>query len=168
MGFGDVKLMAMVGAFLGMKLTMFTLFSASIAGSIFGVSTVFMVWIKRTRRRMQRQHESGREARRRAWESAAIALRHHQMPFGVFLGGHGDDCFLFWEPVLAVVLGADCEASHQSHSAAHGAGFLCLFLCLCDGQTYDAANPPIAGGNADANAGIWKSQSAFRWKRTMP
>ena len=27
------------------------------------------------------------EARRRAWESAAIALRRHQMPFGVFLGG---------------------------------------------------------------------------------
>jgi hypothetical protein len=25
-------------------------------------------------------------ARQRAWESAAIALRRHQMPFGVFLG----------------------------------------------------------------------------------
>ena len=40
MGFGDVKLMAMIGAFLGVKLTIFTLFSASIAGSVFGVSTV--------------------------------------------------------------------------------------------------------------------------------
>jgi leader peptidase (prepilin peptidase)/N-methyltransferase len=87
MGFGDVKLMAMVGAFLGAKLTIFTLFSASIAGSLFGVSTVLAVWIKRTRRRMKRNHESAGEARRRAWESAAIALRRHQMPFGVFLGG---------------------------------------------------------------------------------
>jgi leader peptidase (prepilin peptidase)/N-methyltransferase len=87
MGFGDVKLMAMVGAFLGLKLTIFTLFTASIAGSLFGLSTVAAVWIKRTRRRMTRQHESGGEARRRAWESARIALRHHQMPFGVFLGG---------------------------------------------------------------------------------
>ena len=86
MGFGDVKLMAMVGAFLGAKLTIFTLFSASIAGSLFGVSTVLAVWIKRTRRRMKRHHESAAEARRRAWESAAIALRRHQMPFGVFLG----------------------------------------------------------------------------------
>jgi len=34
MGFGDVKLMAMVGAFLGMKLTVFTIFTASLAGSI--------------------------------------------------------------------------------------------------------------------------------------
>jgi len=86
MGFGDVKLMAMIGAFLGFKLTIFTLFAASIAGSIFGLSTVFVVWIKRTRRRMARHHETAREARQRAWESAAIALRRHQMPFGVFLG----------------------------------------------------------------------------------
>jgi leader peptidase (prepilin peptidase) / N-methyltransferase len=86
MGFGDVKLMAMVGAFLGAKLTMFTLFTASIAGSLFGLSTVLAVWIKRTRRRIARNHEPAAQARRRAWESAAIALRRHQMPFGVFLG----------------------------------------------------------------------------------
>ena len=86
MGFGDVKLMAMVGAFLGTKLTIFTLFTASIAGSVFGLSTVLAVWIKRTRRRMARNHEPASQARRRAWESAAIALRRHQMPFGVFLG----------------------------------------------------------------------------------
>ncbi|HYK49199.1 MAG TPA: prepilin peptidase [Terriglobales bacterium] len=85
MGFGDVKLMAMVGAFLGTKLTIFTLFTASIAGSLFGLSTVLAVWIKRTRRRMARNHEPASQARRRAWESAAIALRRHQMPFGVFL-----------------------------------------------------------------------------------
>ena len=40
MGFGDVKLMAMVGAFLGMKLTVFTIFTASLAGSLFGLATV--------------------------------------------------------------------------------------------------------------------------------
>jgi leader peptidase (prepilin peptidase)/N-methyltransferase len=86
MGFGDVKLMAMIGGFLGAKLTIFTLFTASIAGSLFGLSTVLAVWIKRTRRRISRHHESLTEARRKAWESAAIALRRHQMPFGVFLG----------------------------------------------------------------------------------
>ncbi|MGH9537158.1 MAG: prepilin peptidase [Terriglobales bacterium] len=86
MGFGDVKLMAMVGAFLGTKLTIFTLFTASIAGSLFGLSTVLAIWIKRTRRRMARNHEPADRARRRAWESATIALRRHQMPFGVFLG----------------------------------------------------------------------------------
>jgi leader peptidase (prepilin peptidase) / N-methyltransferase len=87
MGFGDVKLMAMVGAFLGTRLTIFTLFAASIAGSLFGLWTVFAVWIKRTHRRRVRLHEPSRQARRKAWGSARIALRHHQMPFGVFLGG---------------------------------------------------------------------------------
>jgi leader peptidase (prepilin peptidase)/N-methyltransferase len=95
MGFGDVKLMAMIGAFLGTKLTIFTLFTASIAGSLFGLSTVLLIWVKRTRRRMARHHESAREARHRAWESAAIALRRYQMPFGVFLGGMALIAF-FW------------------------------------------------------------------------
>ena len=48
MGFGDVKLMAMIGAFLGTQLTVLTIFSASLAGSLFGLSTVLAVWIKRT------------------------------------------------------------------------------------------------------------------------
>src|SRR5258708_11481422 len=39
MGFGDVKLMAMVGAFLGIKLTVFTIFTASLAASLFGLTT---------------------------------------------------------------------------------------------------------------------------------
>ena len=86
MGFGDVKLMAMVGAFLGMKLTILTIFAASIAGSLFGLWTVFVVWIKRTRRRIARHHETPSLARQHAWDSARIALRRHQMPFGVFLG----------------------------------------------------------------------------------
>jgi leader peptidase (prepilin peptidase)/N-methyltransferase len=85
MGFGDVKLMAMVGAFLGTKLTIFTIFTASIAGSLFGVWTLLAVWHKRTRRRLA-HHVPVKEARSRAWESAMIALRRHQMPFGVFLG----------------------------------------------------------------------------------
>ena len=87
MGFGDVKLMAMVGAFLGVRLTIFTIFAASIAGSLFGLWTLFIIWIKRTRRRMQRNHESAHDARHRAWQSALVALRGFPMPFGVFLGG---------------------------------------------------------------------------------
>ncbi len=87
MGFGDVKLMAMIGAFLGTRLTVFTLFAASVAGAAFGVWTLAVVWMKRVQRRRERFHESARAARSHAWASAAIALRHHQMPFGVFLGG---------------------------------------------------------------------------------
>jgi leader peptidase (prepilin peptidase)/N-methyltransferase len=86
MGFGDVKLMAMIGSFLGVKLTVFTIFAASIAGSIFGVSTILMVWVKRTRRFVQRRHLTLHDARHRAWHSAQTMYRHYEMPFGVFLG----------------------------------------------------------------------------------
>jgi leader peptidase (prepilin peptidase)/N-methyltransferase len=85
MGFGDVKLMAMVGAFLGIKLTVFTIFTASIAGSLFGLTTVLVVWVKRTHR-FQRRFANLEAARRRGWQSAQMVYRHYQMPFGVFLG----------------------------------------------------------------------------------
>jgi len=85
MGFGDVKLMAMVGAFLGIKLTVFTIFTASLAGSLFGLTTVLVVWIKRTHRFMRRMANL-RSARRRGWQSAQMVYRYYQMPFGVFLG----------------------------------------------------------------------------------
>lgn len=101
MGFGDVKLMAMIGAFLGVKLTVFTIFTASIAGSLFGVSTILMVWIKRTRRFVRRQHITVREARQRAWQSAQTMYRHYEMPFGVFLGSMAMVAFFFGKQFLA-------------------------------------------------------------------
>ncbi len=86
MGFGDVKLMGMVGAFLGTKLTVLTIFAASLAGSLFGLSTVLAIWIKRVRRNTARGFTSA-DAFRRGWRSARMALRYYEMPFGVFLGG---------------------------------------------------------------------------------
>lgn len=86
MGFGDVKLMAMVGAFLGSTLTIFTIFAASIVGAIWGLSMIPVVWVKRTRRRMRRAHEPAAIARRHAWDSAKKVYRYYAMPFGVFLG----------------------------------------------------------------------------------
>lgn len=99
MGFGDVKLMAMIGAFLGTRLTVLTIFAASLAGSLFGVSTVLAVWIKRTRRILGRG-ASSLDARRRAWQSARLALRFYEMPFGVFLGSMAILSFLFGNQLL--------------------------------------------------------------------
>ena len=106
MGFGDVKLMALIGAFLGTKLTVLTIFAASLAGSLFGLSTVFAVWLKRTRRNEARRISSrtssdvtsrisSKDARKRAWQSARLALRYYEMPFGVFLGTMAILSFLF-------------------------------------------------------------------------
>jgi leader peptidase (prepilin peptidase) / N-methyltransferase len=99
MGFGDVKLMAMIGAFLGTKLTVLTILAASLAGSLFGLSTVAAVWAKRTRRNAARGASSG-EARRRAWQSARLALRYYEMPFGVFLGSMALVAFWFGNRLL--------------------------------------------------------------------
>jgi leader peptidase (prepilin peptidase) / N-methyltransferase len=100
MGFGDVKLMAMIGAFVGLRLTILTMLAGSVAGSFFGLWTVFAVWIKRLQRRKRVFHESGSAARRNAWASAQVALRRHQMPFGVFLGSMGLVAFFFGQQFL--------------------------------------------------------------------
>lgn len=105
MGFGDVKLMAMVGAFLGVKLTIFVLFAASLVGSIFGVATMLVVWLKRTRRRMRVANEPVAVARRRAWQSAALVYRNFQVPFGVFLGSMALVAVFLGERVMAWYLG---------------------------------------------------------------
>lgn len=86
MGLGDVKLMAMVGAFLGVRLTVLTIFGASLVGSLFGLANIMTVWTKRTRRRIARNHEPASVARRRAWRSARTVYSYYEMPFGVFLG----------------------------------------------------------------------------------
>jgi len=99
MGFGDVKLMAMIGAFLGTKLTVLTIFAASLAGSLFGIGTILAVWIKRTRRNSARGTSSP-VARRRAWQSARLALRYYEMPFGVFLGSMAWLAFFFGNDLL--------------------------------------------------------------------
>jgi leader peptidase (prepilin peptidase)/N-methyltransferase len=84
MGFGDVKLMAMVGAFLGVKLAILTIMAGSLMGSLAGVAAFVAVLAKRRRRNMRNLPRP--VARERALQSARLILRHYEMPFGVFLG----------------------------------------------------------------------------------
>jgi leader peptidase (prepilin peptidase) / N-methyltransferase len=87
MGRGDVKLMAMIGAFLGVKLTLLVLLLGSVIGSLFGVFLIFWVWLKRlARRRRTHNSEPLGVARKRAWQSAILIYRNFEIPFGVFLG----------------------------------------------------------------------------------
>ncbi len=87
MGRGDVKLMALIGAFLGAKLTLLVLVLASVTGSVFGMILILAVWRKRlARRRKRNPAEPAAESRRRAWQSAILIYRNFEIPFGVFLG----------------------------------------------------------------------------------
>jgi leader peptidase (prepilin peptidase)/N-methyltransferase len=105
MGFGDVKLMAMVGSFLGVKLTIFVIFTASLVGSLFGIATIFIVWMKRTRRRLRGAQESPAAARRRAWQSAVLIYRNFEVPFGVFLGSMALVAVFFGDRMIGWYLG---------------------------------------------------------------
>lgn len=87
MGRGDVKLMALIGAFLGMKLTLFVLVLGTMVGSIFGGLLILAVWWKRLARRRRRvSAEPASLARIKAWWSAKLIYRNFEIPFGVFLG----------------------------------------------------------------------------------
>jgi len=87
MGRGDVKLMALIGAFLGLKLTLLVLLLGSLVGSCFGLLLIAVVWRKRlARRRRRHPAESSSAASGRAWQSAQLVYRNFEIPFGVFLG----------------------------------------------------------------------------------
>jgi leader peptidase (prepilin peptidase)/N-methyltransferase len=87
MGRGDVKLMALIGAFLGVKLTLLVLLLGSLIGSLFGVLLILWVWLKRLlRRRRTHRTEAAGMSRSRAWSSAILIYRNFEIPFGVFLG----------------------------------------------------------------------------------
>jgi leader peptidase (prepilin peptidase)/N-methyltransferase len=84
MGMGDVKLMAMVGAFLGAALTLFVLVTASVLGGFYGAMIVLNIFRKRLSRYRRGPNRSSPVAR--AWRAASLSLRFYEMPFGVLLG----------------------------------------------------------------------------------
>jgi leader peptidase (prepilin peptidase) / N-methyltransferase len=74
MGFGDVKMMAMVGAFLGAPLALFTIMLGSLLGSIIGL--VFIRFTDKT--------------------------RDYELPFGTFLGFAGIIAVLYGETLVSL------------------------------------------------------------------
>lgn len=72
MGMGDVKMMGMVGAFLGVKLTFFTIMLGSLLGSVFGVLGI--LW----------QHKDMK----------------YELPFGTFLGIAALILSLYGDPLV--------------------------------------------------------------------
>jgi leader peptidase (prepilin peptidase)/N-methyltransferase len=84
MGMGDVKLMALVGAFLGAPLTLFVLTTASVLGGFYGAAVVCNIFRKRLLRHRRGPRLNHPVAR--AWRSASLSLRFYEMPFGVLLG----------------------------------------------------------------------------------
>ncbi|WP_187148966.1 prepilin peptidase [Candidatus Korobacter versatilis] len=84
MGFGDVKLMAMVGAYLGAATTLIVIFTASIMGSVIGLATIGIVYLQRRGRYVKKLGPA--QGASRARKAAFVAYRYLPMPFGVSLG----------------------------------------------------------------------------------
>ena len=98
MGMGDVKMMAMVGAFLGLRGTFLTLLAGSLLGSVIGLSLVLALYLGGWRIGLARRASRrglGTENNLR-W---AIASQY-QLPLGTFLG-IGALAIVYVGPVVA-------------------------------------------------------------------
>jgi leader peptidase (prepilin peptidase)/N-methyltransferase len=84
MGMGDVKMMAMVGAFLGLRGAFLTILLGTLLGSIVGIGLVTVLyafgWRRKVAERAQRRGLGGASALR--WTLAT----QYQLPLGTFLG----------------------------------------------------------------------------------
>jgi prepilin signal peptidase PulO-like enzyme (type II secretory pathway) len=95
---GDVKMMAMIGAFLGLRGTFLTLLVGSLLGSVIGIGLVVALYLTGWRRGLaKRASRRGLGTERRLqW---AIA-RQYQLPLGTFLG-IGALAIVYGWPVIA-------------------------------------------------------------------
>ncbi len=101
MGFGDVKLMAMIGAFPGSEAhdsddlrgvdCGIDFRSGNGSGSVVEAHATADGSI---------EHVCSLAARKRAWQSAQLVYRNYEMPFGVFLGGMALVALFFGNPLL--------------------------------------------------------------------
>jgi prepilin signal peptidase PulO-like enzyme (type II secretory pathway) len=86
MGMGDVKMMAMVGTFLGLRGAFLTILFGTLLGSIVGIGTVLVLYLSGWKRDL-----AARAARRGLGKGNANSLRliiasQYQFPLGSFLG----------------------------------------------------------------------------------
>jgi leader peptidase (prepilin peptidase)/N-methyltransferase len=84
MGLGDVKMMAMAGAFLGVRNTFFTILLGTLLGSILGVAVIATVYARGTGRRLAER--ASRRGLGKVDQIRWYIASQYQLPLGTFLG----------------------------------------------------------------------------------
>ncbi len=92
LGYGDGKLLAVVGALLGWQAVVAALFLGSILGSVIGVSAIAVARARAARAGQRTDDDE-------------VSLRHVELPFGPFLAA-GALAYLFVAPAFGVSLAA--------------------------------------------------------------
>jgi leader peptidase (prepilin peptidase) / N-methyltransferase len=98
MGFGDVKMMAMIGAFLGLKKTFLTILIGSLIGSVIGIANMLCLYLFGYKKEV-----AIRAARRGMGTVSGLRFalaRRYQLPFGTYLGIGGLATVFFGAPAL--------------------------------------------------------------------
>jgi len=97
LGFGDIALMAMVGAFLGLKLTLLVIFSAPLAGTVYAA---FLLLARRFRKTPEMDEALAGQS------SGQETFLAQEFPFGVFLGACALVAVFFGESIWRWYLGS--------------------------------------------------------------
>jgi leader peptidase (prepilin peptidase)/N-methyltransferase len=98
MGLGDIKMMALIGAFLGIWRTLLTIFIGALVGSLFGLAYIaFLYFVGYKKKVAIRAARRGMGTTNRLrW---AVAKRF-QLPFGTYLGIGGIATVFFGTPAI--------------------------------------------------------------------
>jgi leader peptidase (prepilin peptidase) / N-methyltransferase len=101
LGYGDGKLLAVVGAYLGWQAVVAALFVGSLVGSVIGGAA--LAWGRSRARRAAAEDdaEAETEADRGEQDQPGVKLRHVEIPFGPFLAA-ASLSYLFIEPWLRI------------------------------------------------------------------
>lgn len=98
MGLGDIKMMALVGAFVGLWGTFFTVLIGALVGSIFGIGYIAFLYSAGYKKTV-----AMRAARRgigTTWKLRWALAKRYQLPFGTYLGIGGIATIFFGAPAI--------------------------------------------------------------------
>ncbi|MFQ5695136.1 MAG: prepilin peptidase, partial [Terriglobia bacterium] len=109
LGLGDVKMMAMLGAFLGLKQVILIVFFSSLAGSIFSIPMFFMILVRflvdPRQKTVWRRFSNSRKKPISRVRLSIVKVGRTPIPYGVFLALAALVAIFWGRPLVKAYLG---------------------------------------------------------------